>query len=174
LSIARRLAQLMGGWVDLEHSVVGEGSTFVAWLPLGEAEALGGADPESAGAPDGLRVLVVEDDPAVRRVVCAMVENLGHEVCEAGGLVEAREVGWADHDHVLLDLRLGDGDGLDLAREMLSSGESPPITIVTGEADPVLRATARSMGVRGVLAKPVTRRQRADALADAPEADLDR
>jgi CheY-like chemotaxis protein len=73
-------------------------------------------------------VLIVEDDPAQRRVFALVVENLGHDPVECGTMAEARAAGACEIAFV--DRRLPDGDGRELARNLggrvyLLTGEEP-------------------------------------------------
>ena len=75
-----------------------------------------------------MRVLIVEDDPAQRRVFALVVRNLGHEPVECATLTEGRAAGACEIAFV--DRRLPDGDGAELARELegrvyLLTGEDP-------------------------------------------------
>lgn len=108
----------------------------------------------------GLRplVLVVEDEPLNRRLVHAVLEPAGYDVVEASTLADARS--WLEDgrpDLILLDLRLPDGDGLILAREMKSRPELSVIPIVAATASalaPVPEA-AIDAGCDGFLVKPI-------------------
>ena len=84
LSISRRLAQLMGGDVTV-RSAPGEGSSFVVTLRLDEAGPAAVAETATvrhvaaASAPrrDAARILVVDDHPVNREVICRQLELLG-------------------------------------------------------------------------------------------------
>jgi DNA-binding response OmpR family regulator len=66
----------------------------------------------------GLSVLIVEDEPLLRKQLSAQLERLGADVTGAGALRAARQLA-ADfsYDFVLLDVNLPDGQGTDLLRE---------------------------------------------------------
>ena len=99
-------------------------------------------------------ILVVEDEPEIRRFVRMALESEGHEVHEAAtlqrGLIEA---GSRRPDLVVLDLGLPDGDGVELIRDLRTWSTSPVIVLSarSGEADKV---AALDAGADDYLVKP--------------------
>ena len=108
------------------------------------------------------RVLVVEDDPSVRRFVQMALEPLGAELVQCATLAEARralEAGWAQV--VLTDLSLPDGSGLDLLAWMQAvpgATDRPACRTVvfSGGIDPVAERNLAGLGVWRVLRKPAS------------------
>ncbi len=110
-----------------------------------------------------LRILVVEDEPLNRALLRASVERaqipqLKHaKLTEAASLAEARGVlAQSEQDVVLLDRRLTDGDGFDLARDIAGQPEArrPLVVALTADAVPATRAAAAEAGCVAVLTKP--------------------
>ena len=100
------------------------------------------------------RILVVEDDAELRRIVRLILQAEGHEVHEADGVQRGLiEAGTRRPDLVLLDLGLPDGDGVDLIRELRKWSTAPVIVLSarTGEADKILALDA---GADDYLIKP--------------------
>lgn len=98
------------------------------------------------------RVLVVEDEEALRLLCRVNLELVGHTVSEAGSLAEARAAIEAEPpDVVLLDLHLGGEDGLELLDEIEALDLPARVVLFSGthEVGPELRAR-----VGGVLGKP--------------------
>jgi PAS domain S-box-containing protein len=86
LALVLQVTRQHGGWVEV-RSVEGAGSTFEVFLPAGAAAAERAASVE--GAPPTVAavcgvVLVVEDEPALRRVMVALLRRRGHEVVSCG------------------------------------------------------------------------------------------
>ena len=100
------------------------------------------------------RILVVEDEPDIRRFVRMTLESEGHEVHEAAtqqrGLIEA---GSRRPELAIVDLGLPDGDGVDLIRELRTWSTAPVIVLSarSGESDKV---AALDAGADDYLVKP--------------------
>lgn len=99
-------------------------------------------------------VVVIEDEPAIRRFVKMSLESEGCQVFEADsvrrGLIEA---GTRKPDMAVLDLGLPDGDGVDFIRDLRTWSDIPIIVLSarTGEADKV---EALDAGADDYLSKP--------------------
>ncbi|MDX1661245.1 MAG: ATP-binding protein [Gemmatimonadota bacterium] len=85
------------GYVLVESSP-GAGSTFRVWLPASEEEVEPAAEPaieaprEEPAEREGATILLVEDEPAIRRLAARILSSDGHVVIEAGDGAEALEV----------------------------------------------------------------------------------
>ena len=97
-------------------------------------------------------MLLVDDQAAFRAVARELLEHGGFDVVgEASGAAEAlRTERDLRPDVVLLDVRLPDGTGLDVAQEMISR-ESPPTVVLISTAD--YRYAAHDCGAHGFLLK---------------------
>jgi PAS domain S-box-containing protein len=126
-----------GGWVTVE-SVVDRGTTFGVYLPAAEAPAAAPvptplARPEEGGTES---ILIVEDDPAVRRGAVATLARLGYRVLEAGTGLEAMER-WERHggavDLLLTDMVMpGPMTGLELAERLQQLRPGLKVVISSG------------------------------------------
>ena len=110
------------------------------------------------------RILVVDDDPAIRQLLTDVLEMDGYEVSVAvDGLAAVREVQAVAPDFVILDVMMPGLDGfgvLGTIREM--PGEPVPVLMLTAAAESDANARAWAGGVDYYLAKPFT----ADAVLD--------
>ena len=99
-------------------------------------------------------VVVIEDEPQIRRFVRTALEAEGCHVVEAGegerGLVEA---GTRKPDLVILDLGLQDRDGVDVVRD-LRSWSAVPILILSARVDETDKVAALDAGADDYLTKP--------------------
>lgn len=99
-------------------------------------------------------VVVIEDEPQIRRFVRTALEAEGCHVVEAGegerGLVEA---GTRKPDLVILDLGLPDRDGVDVVRD-LRSWSAVPILILSARVDETDKVAALDAGADDYLTKP--------------------
>lgn len=156
LSIVRRLADMMGLSVGLA-SQPGKGCRFTIdglarCAP--DASPIRKPSPPHAARLGGLRVLVVDDDRAVRNSTAQLLSRWGCEVRATGRIEEARRPGATDF--VLCDHELGgDETGLDLIRRV-RAGASTPVgaAIVTGGRTDHLQEACKAEGIT-ILAKPV-------------------
>ena len=113
---------------------------------------------------DKQRILLVEDNArfredfarALRRAMAA--EPLDVVFVEAGSLAEARaRLHEGGLDAALIDVRLPDGDGLDLVRELNNGGaERIPTLVLTAYLDHRVAARAMDAGAQGALSKVVS------------------
>jgi response regulator NasT len=114
---------------------------------------------EHAKNGGGLRVLIVEDDTLVGMGLLRQLQKLGHSVVgQAADAAEARQMFRAHEPQlVLLDIRLGSDDGIDLACDLLKARRVPMI-VVSAFAEKELVERATEAGVFGYLTKPVDER----------------
>lgn len=101
-----------------------------------------------------MRVLVVDDESDVRSVVARALKADGHAVSTAADIESARERLLAGADLVVLDLRLPDGFGLDLCRELRAAGCTTPILLLTALTRVALRVEGLDAGADDFLGKP--------------------
>jgi len=117
-------------------------------------------------------VLVVDDDPAARRLVSIWLEERGFEVHSAhDGEAGLREAARLKPDVVLLDWRLPDENGPSVCRRLSETVPRPAILMLTGLDDPRDRDAAREAGADDFLTKgldPDTLADRIRALIGAP------
>ena len=110
---------------------------------------------------EGLRLLAVEDQPANVALLRAVLGRSGApalndaHLAVAGTLAAARALLAAESfDLVLLDVRLPDGNGLDLARELADRSRPPRIVVLTANALPGDETSAREAGADAFIPKP--------------------
>jgi len=177
LAISQELAAAMGGRIDID-STPGVGTSFIVELPLEAGEAPAGAEAKDEGdAPQGLSLLLVEDDATVAQVVAGLLEGQGHRVTHVGhGLAALSEIAAQAFDAALLDLDLPGVDGLTLAPLMRQQGFTRPLVAVTARGDGEAEAATLEAGFDAFLRKPVTGAMLAATLAEvlaAGEAKVD-
>ncbi|MFO7675048.1 MAG: sigma-54 dependent transcriptional regulator [bacterium] len=101
------------------------------------------------------RVLVIDDDPGLGRVLRLLLEGAGHSVrvveSVAAGRSALAEDGW---DLVVTDLKLPDGDGLDVLRAARGAAPEAPVVLVTAFASVPSAVEAMKQGAYDYLTKP--------------------
>ncbi len=138
----------------------GQGTTFTISLPVRQDPAP--EVPQEAPAADGsssgpLTILVVDDEPDVRRVITALLASDGHTVVAAAGGNEALAHFRAGaFDLVLTDQAMPDMSGDQVAAAIKQLAPEVPVALVTGFGDLMLSAAQTPPGVDAVVAKPVT------------------
>ena len=162
LSTVYGFVKQSGGSVRID-SEPGEGTRVQVYLPLVEASD---ADRRLAGSPASVgnreTVLVVEDDPAVRKVVAGMVESLGYhvEVAENGSEALTRLETNGSVDLVLTDVVMpGDVDGWRLAETVWNRWPDTRVLLTTGYSDHVISRHATLGDRTQVLPKPYRRNE---------------
>jgi two-component system, OmpR family, KDP operon response regulator KdpE len=102
----------------------------------------------------GALVLVVEDEPQMRRFLRPALEGQGYRVIEAATAAEALvQASSYSPDFVLLDLGLPDGDGVDVTRR-LREWSSVPIVVVSARGQETDKVAALDAGADDYLTKP--------------------
>ena len=104
-----------------------------------------------------LRILVVDDDPAMVGAITALVGTEGHQVITAyDGLTAVRRYREEHPDLVLLDLALPDIDGEQVLADLRAdpATQAIPVVVVTGDSEPDVQHRVLGHGAQGCLIKP--------------------
>ena len=105
-------------------------------------------------------VLVVEDDPALQRMILDyFVENNIRTLVASDRREMVSKLGSTEVNLVILDLRLGQDDGLDLLREVRSSSDVPVIIVTGHRRDDIDRVVGLELGADDYLTKPFNLRE---------------
>jgi DNA-binding response OmpR family regulator len=112
------------------------------------------------------RVLVVEDDAALRAAVAEAARGWGHQVLEAGTAGEAKQMLSPPPDLIIIDVRLPDEPAFAVLEAASRQWPVPIVVAMSGQASPEESFRLAQMGVRTYLAKPFT----AEELGAAVEA----
>jgi CheY-like chemotaxis protein/anti-sigma regulatory factor (Ser/Thr protein kinase) len=177
LSIVKHLVEMHGGTIEAQSAGEGRGSTFIVRLPVaaGQIKEFGnksdglpsdsdGAFLEDSSPPpvrlDGLRVLVVDDEPDARRMLAKVLESVGARVVMADSAVEALAKITGEHavDVMVSDLGMPDQNGYDLIREVRGRGHQArdlPAVALTGFAHKDDARKAVLAGFQAHIPKPV-------------------
>jgi|SRR5580704_3753674 two-component system response regulator HydG len=103
-------------------------------------------------------VLVVDDDNAVCRIVHRMLSHENYEVRAASSVADALKViEQESFDVYLLDYKLPDGSGLDVAARIREKWGSVPIVLISGYDPAIVALRAQQLGITEFLQKPFSR-----------------
>lgn len=106
------------------------------------------------------KILVVDDDPQISRAISAVAGQDGHTADEALTFEDgAEQIETGKYDVVFLDVRLPDGNGLDMLPRIQSQADPPEVIIITGFGDEDGAELAVKSGVWDYLQKPSSARQ---------------
>ena len=108
------------------------------------------------------KILIIEDEPDIRKTLEYNISREGYEVISASSLSEGREkLESASFSLLLLDLMLPDGSGLDLCRELKQdkSLSSMPVIILTAKDDEVDKVVGFELGADDYVTKPFSVRE---------------
>ncbi len=105
---------------------------------------------------NSLRVLVIDDEPAVRQIIATHVKQAGYSVDQAGGAAEAAaKLVRGDIDIALCDVQMPDGNGIDLVKSFRDSGIDTNFIMVTAFASMETAIDALRAGAADFITKPL-------------------
>ena len=152
LAMVHAIVAQNGGEVAIESSI-GGGTTVIVTLPL-TVDTRTVAEPAAPTAAGGHeRILLVEDEPALRVVTARMLAERGYAVVTAADGVEALEIlqrSTGTIDLLVTDIAMPRMNGDELARQLIDRDIGLPVVFLTGHAAVGPQSTAGR-----VLAKPV-------------------
>jgi GAF domain-containing protein/CheY-like chemotaxis protein/HPt (histidine-containing phosphotransfer) domain-containing protein len=169
LAISQRLAELMGGRIEVTSQVgVGSEFRFTIRAPAGDVPVtlhrdLSGVQPTLRGK----RVLVVDDNATNRRILVAHLDAWGMQSRATGSPAEA--LGWiaagASFDLGVLDMHMPEMDGVTLAHSLREHGAGKTLPLILFTSLGRREARAEDEGFAAYLNKPIKPSQLFDALA---------
>jgi PAS domain S-box-containing protein len=179
LSVVRGIVSEYGGHMFEEHSS-GKGITVSVYLPLLESAKRPAAAPVET-LPMGTgqeRILVVDDEPAVAKMVTMMLERLRYQVTGLSSSIEALAVFKANPDQfdlVITDLTMPNLPGQKLAAELTRIRPGIPIILCTGYSGEISDAKTARTGIQATIMKPIDKSELATtvrALLDKAKAAI--
>jgi PAS domain S-box-containing protein len=184
LALVRHIVELHGGHVTAASEGLGKGATFAITLPvravIPATSRTGDSSPPPAAPPfdsfdsvalNGVRVLVVDDEPDARELIGTVLNGSGAEVQTASSAAEGFELFRRLRPHVLVsDIGMPDEDGYSFIRRIraLAPGEGGqvPALALTAFAREGDRTKALSAGYTTHIGKPVNPEALASAVAN--------
>jgi len=171
LAIVRHLVELHGGTVSAESEGVGKGAMFSATFPLladrGETAAItlsGEISVTELRSLDGLRILLVDDEPEARQIISTVLTRTGADVktCNSAREALTKLVEWGP-DVLLSDIAMPDEDGYSFIKKVRAlpraKGGEIPAAALTAYARDEDRRLALASGYQMHIAKPISSSQ---------------
>jgi two-component system response regulator PilR (NtrC family) len=108
------------------------------------------------GGASAARVLVVDDEPDIRELLELTLVKMGLGVASVGTIAEAKERLKSErYDLCLTDMRLADGEGLELVRYIAAAGDDLPVAVITAYGSAENAVAALKAGAFDYVSKPV-------------------
>jgi CheY-like chemotaxis protein len=163
LAVVHGIVHEHGGHVVVD-TIRGQGTAFRILLPATDA-----ADTASLGTSETRgslpfrsklrgRVLVVDDEPAVAKFMCELLESWGLEAtacCEPDTALLRIESGAVEYDLVITDYTMPRMNGVRLAEAIGRHSGAPPVFLYSGNPEAVELTELSSAGIKGLLRKPI-------------------
>lgn len=106
------------------------------------------------------RILVVDDDPEIRKLLARYIESQGFRVLLAASCAELRDrLATSQVDLIVLDVMLPDGSGLEVCRDLRARRSSIPIILLTALKEDIDRIVGLEIGADDYLGKPFNPRE---------------
>src|SRR5262245_37465897 len=120
------------------------------------------------------RILVVDDDPAMRASIKVLLQNWGFEALEASDASEATDIAQKQEpDIVISDVVMPEISGLELLRTLKAGDPHRPVLLITAQSSIDTAVEAMKRGARDFLTKPLTDLPKLKALLDDAERELE-
>ncbi|MES3038222.1 MAG: CHASE domain-containing protein [Bdellovibrionota bacterium] len=174
LSISRKLAQQLGGDIEVVYTELGKGSMFRAWVKAGDlvqadwqerawdSTSYLNSEETCAGSFDAKRladkkILVVEDSEDNQGIFEFFLKHAGADVeIVDNGLDAVKRADEGNFDLILMDIQIPLIDGKEATRRIRAHGFEKPIVALTAHAMPEEKESCYAAGCNGQITKPVS------------------
>lgn len=149
------------------QSELGEGTSVSILLP--QADVGSGAGGLDAEADNSLaRLLVVDDEPLISKMLTQMLSRIGYEVTASTCPIDALRIFSKTPDRfdlVLTDMAMPELDGLELIKKIRQINAEVPVVISTGNNTDINEFEVQSLNIAGFLKKPARKKELADLVS---------
>jgi len=172
LAVVHGIVTGLKGWITVD-SVLGQGTCFKIHLPrAAKQEVITPSETDVEPYPDsaGGRVLIVDDEPAITRMIGDYLNQNGYITVSRNSSIQALDLVAEDPAHfdlVITDQTMPGMSGVELSKRILQLRGDLPIVILSGFSEQLDAATAKNLGISAYLMKPVALKHLKKAVAEA-------
>ncbi len=166
LSVVQGIVEKHGGIITVD-SQIDEGSVFHLYFPIVDEEVNKEEDSAEPDPPGTERIMLVEDEAVLAKVMSRMLTKLGYKVSIFTDSLEAVKEyrrNPYDFDVIITDMTMPNMTGAELTREVLSLRPELPIIMTTGYSETIDEEKAKRIGITKFLLKPVKKKLLANEL----------
>lgn len=157
LAVVHGIVKNCGGLITVS-SKPGKGATFKVYLPVVAAQNRPQAEVKGPLPTGSERVLFVDDEKPLADIGKEMLGRYGYRVTSRTSSVEALELFKAKPDHfdlLITDMTMPNMSGLELTREIININPNMPVILCTGFSEKITEKSAKAVGIKAFLMKPV-------------------
>lgn len=166
LALSKRLAQALGGDIQILNTEVGIGSTFIFdFIATAISESNSCQIPENTHPPiaidlKNIRILLAEDSPDSQELITHILASHGASVTIASDGAEALKMAQSlNFDVILMDIQMPEIDGYEVTRRLRRANYKKPIIALTAHAMLEERQRTMAAGCNAHVTKPLNFRQ---------------
>ena len=166
LSVVHGIVKDHGGAVRVE-SEPGKGSSFEVFLPVQVRDVEPASEPLDPLPTGSEHILFVDDEQALADLGKRMLQHLGYQVTARTSCIEALESFKAQpdkYDLLVTDMTMPNMTGKDLSQELLRIRPGYPIVLCTGFSEMITEDSAKQMGIKAFVMKPLVMREIAETV----------
>ncbi|MFH0997248.1 MAG: PAS domain S-box protein [Pseudomonadota bacterium] len=158
LSTVHGIVQQLQGHITVT-SLPGKGTIFIIYLPVYHpGEAVSEPEPMAVDLKGKEHILLVDDEEMILEMLQTMLSRMGYQVTECQSSLKALDLFNSNPDHfhlVITDLTMPQMTGVQLSQKLQTIKPDIPIILCTGYSDLLDENTARAIGIRKLVTKPV-------------------
>jgi len=166
LSVVHGIVSRMNGGIQV-LSEPGEGTKFLVYFPVEKSLYKRQETTNQLIQGGSEHVLLIDDEKSILNMENKMLKRLGYQVTSYSDSTEALEIfrmDPANFDVIITDLAMPDMAGDKLASEVLKIRQDIPVILNTGFSDKVTPELAVKIGVKGIIMKPMVKRELAQII----------
>jgi CheY-like chemotaxis protein len=166
LAVVHGIVSSSGGGLEV-NSVPNQGSTFMVYLPIFKTSVIHQRQSAPSLLTGNERILFIDDEPLQVDMINQILTRLGYQVEARSDSVESLNLFASQpnaFDLIITDMTMPKLTGVQLASELLKIRPDIPIILCSGFSDAITKESARLLGIRAYLMKPIVMEQLATTI----------